>query len=96
MNGIVTIRDCPITLHNTTIKPPLHKIQKKLSQGKRGAKVRSSTQYGGRKSRMKKLITEKYDGGEKADSDEGSCAPKKDSNFNWEKKYAQVLLPTIF
>jgi len=89
-NGIVTIRDCPITLHNTTIKHPLHKIQKKLSQGKRGAKVRSSTQYGGRKSRMKKCSTEKYDGGEEADSDKGSCAPNKDSNFNWEKKYTQV------
>ena len=42
-NGLVTIRDYPITLHNTTIKSQSHKIQKKLSRGKRGAKVRSST-----------------------------------------------------
>jgi len=40
---------------------------------------------------MKKLITEKYDGGEKADSNEGSYAPKKDNNLCWEKKDTQVL-----
>ena len=34
MDGIVIIRDYPITLHNTTTKSPLHKIQKKVSQGK--------------------------------------------------------------
>jgi len=81
MDGIVIIRDYPITLHNTTTKSPLHKIQKKVSQGKKGAKVMSSTQDGGRKSRMKKLVTEKYDRGEKADSDEGNCAPKKIAIF---------------
>jgi len=86
-NGQVTIRDCHITLHNTIIKSQSHKIQKKLiSQGKRGAKVRSSTQDRGRKLRMKKLMMEKYGRGEKADSDKGSCAPKKESNLYQEKK----------
>jgi len=69
----------------------LHRIQKKLSQGKWGAKVRSSSQDGGRKSRTKKLITKKYGRGEKADSDEDSYAIKKDSNLCWEKKDTQVL-----
>ena len=82
-NGLVTVRDRPITIHSTSQS---HKIQKKLSQGKRGAKVRSSTQNGGRKSRMKNSITEKYGREEKADSDKSSHASKKVSNLCWEKK----------
>ena len=80
-NVLVTIRNYPITLHDTTIKSQSYKIQKKLNQGKRGAKVRS----------IKKLITEKYGWGERADFDEGSCVPKKGSNLQWEKKDTQVL-----
>ena len=53
--------------------------------------MRTCTQHGGKKSRMKKFSMEKCVGQEKVDSDEGSCAPMQESNLCWEKKDTQVL-----